>query len=248
MRSVWVGYDSREVAAYATACSSIRKYDGQLIVRGLVLPDLVEKKLYTRPTLWDKRALDGPVMIDVLSKRPDYDGSVSTEFANSRFLTPLLAGRGMALFADCDILVRSPLDELFRIAENSKDKAVWCVKHNHVPTEHFKMDGKTQTKYLRKNWSSVMLFNCDHPANKGLTMDMVNTLPGRDLHRFCWLDDSEIGELDPAWNFLVGHTKCDNPKIVHFTSGGPWMKGYENVPYADEWRAELNRWAVRGIW
>jgi hypothetical protein len=89
-----------------------------------------------------------------------------------------------------------------------------------------------------------MLFNCDHPSNAKLTVEMVNTLPGRDLHRFCWLEDDEIGELPIEWNWLAGHCSSDiNPSIVHHTDGTPAMFGYEDAPYADEWRAELARWA-----
>jgi len=64
------------------------------------------------------------------------------------------------------------------------------------------------------------------------------------LHRFCWLEDEEIGELDPAWNYLVGHTKdVPDPHLVHFTDGVPFMKGYEHCEYADEYRRELELWA-----
>ena len=107
------------------------------------------------------------------------------------------------------------------------------------------MDGQAQVQYARKNWSSFMLFNCDHPSNKLLTKDMLNIVPGRDLHRLCWLNDDEIGELPPVWNYLVGYTKTENePKVVHFTSGTPWMPGYENCEYADEANEELRLWAA----
>jgi len=101
------------------------------------------------------------------------------------------------------------------------------------------MDGMVQTSYSRKNWSSVMLFNCSHPSNKNLTVDLVNTVPGRDLHRFCWLKDNEIGELPLEWNYLVGYSKLNGskPALVHFTHGLPDLAGYEDQEYADEWRA-----------
>jgi hypothetical protein len=104
------------------------------------------------------------------------------------------------------------------------------------------MDGQEQTSYPRKNWSSVMAINVDHPANDALDIEFVNVKPGRDLHRFCWLDDNDIGALPPTWNHLVGHTEevCD-PKIVHFTDGGPWFDAFRNVPYADEWFTVLDR-------
>jgi lipopolysaccharide biosynthesis glycosyltransferase len=144
---------------------------------------------------------------------------------------------------DGDMLVRENLTRVFEGLDNNK--AVYCVHHKHVTETTVKMDGQVQTKYARKNWSSLMIFNCDHEANKALTLDTINMLPGRDLHRFCWLDDEEIGKLDHKWNFLVGHSDPSiDPAVVHFTSGTPDMPGYENVPYADEWRNELRRWAL----
>jgi lipopolysaccharide biosynthesis glycosyltransferase len=231
--SIWIGFDPREAAAFAVCRHSIdRRMTQQIPVRGLVLSKLQAEGLYTRPIEF----YENGQLKDVLSDAP-----MSTEFAVSRFLTPLLAKEGWALFMDCDVLVRESLCRLFEIA-NSK-YAVMVVKHQHNPDYGVKMDGQIQTRYARKNWSSVMLFNCEHPANKALTLEMVNTLPGRDLHRFCWLDDEEIGELDPCWNYLVGHTKAEDPKIVHYTDGIPTMRGYEHCEYADEWRAELERWA-----
>lgn len=94
-----------------------------------------------------------------------------------------------------------------------------------------------------------MLFNVNHPANASLTPELVNALPGRDLHRFCWLADNEIGELETGWNYLVGHHTPDDapvPALVHFTDGIPTMRGYEDCEFADEWRAELELWAARG--
>ena len=168
---------------------------------------------------------------------------MSTEFAVSRFLTPTLAGSGLALFLDCDILARHELSRLWRAAERDPTKAVWVVQHDYIPQNDVKMDGQAQTKYARKNWSSVMLFNVDHPSNKKLTVEMVNSVPGRDLHRFCWLDDSEIGRLDSEWNFLVGITQpYIDPCLVHFTNGGPWFEEYRDVPYADEWLEHRKAW------
>jgi lipopolysaccharide biosynthesis glycosyltransferase len=231
--SVWIGFDPREAAAFAACRQSIRLWNKQLPVHGLVLSDLRERGLYTRPT---ERRLGK--LWDVIS-----DNYMSTEFAISRFLVPHLAQRGLAVFMDCDMLVR---DNLARVFDGiSKSKAVTCVQHVYQPPEGEKMDGQVQTSYPRKNWSSFMVFNCDHPSNKKLTPEMVNSLPGRDLHRLCWLKDDEIGELDPAWNWLPGHSSDNiDPKVVHFTEGGPWFTGFENVPYADEWRGALYRWAA----
>ena len=238
---VFLGYDPREFAAFAVAKQSIRNFDRHVPVRGLVLSDLQANGMYTRPT---ERRLGQ--LWDVISQAP-----MSTEFAISRFLVPAIVKQqdsrftpysGWALFMDCDVLVRTNLNELK--AQLDDTKAVMCVKHNHNPVHTEKMDGQVQTSYPRKNWSSVMAFNVDHPSNDALTVEMVNTLPGRDLHRFCWLKDDEIGGLDQSWNFLVGHTDPEvEPDIVHFTDGIPTMEGFRTVPYADEWFRELERCA-----
>lgn len=233
-RAIYIGYDPREAEAFAVCRESIkRRLNLPIPIYGLVLEDLKKRGMFWR--LQERR--DGQLW-DMISEAP-----CATEFSISRFLVPHLAQTGQALFMDCDMLARANLWELFDACDNSK--AVWCVQHKHEPTNTVKMDNQIQTRYARKNWSSVMMFNLDHPGNKRLTPHMVNSLPGRDLHRFCWLDDDEIGELGPEWNFLVGHTKPTvDPKIVHFTDGVPCMPGYENVAYADEWRRERNQWAA----
>lgn len=232
--SIWLGYDPREAGAFAVARSSMeRNLIGAVRVRGLILDRLKDEGLYTRPT-----SRQGGKLWDDISEAP-----MSTEFACSRFLVPNLAGHGWALFTDCDILVRKNLNKIFDQADPRY--AVMVVKHDYRPPEGVKMDGQAQQPYARKNWSSVALFNCDHPANKALTLEMVNGTPGRDLHRFCWLKDEEIGALDPTWNYLVGHTTgVPDPAIVHFTEGIPTMPGYENCEFAGEWHAELMRWAA----
>lgn len=237
--SIWIGYDSREFAAFAVARHSIAaRMTAPIPIRALLLDQLVERRLYTRPTEVKHDSEGNRLLVDVLSKRPDYHGIMSTEFANSRFLVPFLAPRGgWALFVDSDILCRDNIVRLFEACDPSK--ALMCVKHGYITTHMTKMDGQPNVSYSRKNWSSVMAFNLDHPANRSLTLDAVNTLPGKDLHRFCWLDDTEIGALDPAWNWLAGEQPpMTHPKIVHHTLGSPCLRGHEDAPYAAEWRAE----------
>ena len=117
--------------------------------------------------------------------------------------------------------------------------AVCVVKHNHVPSVASKMDGQPQTTYKRKNWSSVILWNLDHPAHKALTPQSLNLLPGRDLHAFCWLADDEIGELPRTWNWLEGVYPVMNPPpaLIHYTHGGPWMD-MDYVAFGDLWKRE----------
>ena len=241
-RSIFIGWDPREAAAFAVARHTMRQHMSRNIpVRGLVLEELGALGLHSRPMTVGAAGK----LFDKLSSRPDYDGAISTEHANARFLTPFLVSSGWAMFCDGDILVRSDVNELFDSLDPAM--AVYCVKHDYAPTASVKMDGQAQTRYGRKNWSSVMVVNVDHEANKALTIDMVNSLPGRDLHAFCWLPDGLIGELDPAWNWLVGHSDpAVDPKLVHFTSGVPDMPGYGNVAFAEEWRSARRDWAIRG--
>jgi lipopolysaccharide biosynthesis glycosyltransferase len=231
--SIWIGFDPREAAAFAVCRWSIEHNMTMPIpVKGIVLADLQEKGLYTRAVETRDNQLFDPIS----------GAHMSTEFAISRFFVPRLAKKGWALFMDCDMLVTVSLARLFEKLDPKY--AVYCVKHNHVPEDMIKMDGQVQTKYGRKNWSSFMVFNCDHAANQRLNLRMLNGKPGRDLHSFCWLYDNEIGELGPEWNYLVGYTpETVKPKVVHYTSGGPWMQGYDNVEYADLWNEALRKWA-----
>lgn len=233
--SIWIGFDHREAAAFAVCRYSIEQNSTvQIPVHGLVLQDLQDKGLYTRAIETRDNQLFDPIS----------GAHMSTEFAISRFFVPRLAKKGWALFMDCDMLVTVSLARLFETLDPKY--AVYCVKHDHVPNDMIKMDGQVQTKYNRKNWSSFMVFNCNHDANQRLNLRMLNGKPGRELHNFCWLYDEEIGELGQEWNYLVGYTPDTvRPKVIHYTSGGPWMKGFEDVEYAEEWRNVLRRWARR---
>lgn len=236
---MWIGYDPREHAAFDVARSSCERWlTRPLPVHGLLLDDLKDRGLYSRPIEYRNSAADKPIMWDVVSDAP-----MATEFACSRFLVPMLAETGWALFADCDVLFRDNVCRLFETLD--RNKAVYVVKHDYHPKNAVKMDGQVQVGYNRKLWSAVCIFNCDHPSNKALTLDYVNSTPGRDLHAFKWLKDSEIGSLHQAWHWVPGHssTRID-PKCVHFTEGGPWFADYRDVPFADEWRAELRRCVV----
>ena len=243
--AVYIGFDPREADAFAVARHSMRRHMTlPIAICGVVLSELQARGLYYRPTTTRVNGEGRWEMIDQLSIRSDYDGRMSTQHAIARFLIPHIHGRGQALFVDGDILVRGNIIELFRQAFLDRSKAVWCVKHNYQPSEGTKMDGQKQVSYDRKLWSSLMLFNCEHPANKTLTIEMVNTLPGKELHRLCWLDDSEIGEFDPKWNWIPGHSNGSvEPALVHFSLGTPSMPGYENVQWASEWHHQLDGWA-----
>ncbi|CAN6304577.1 unnamed protein product [Urochloa humidicola] len=228
---VFVGYDPREHEAYEVCRRSLLRHASiPLDVRPIRQPDLRAAGLY-----WRAR---GP--------------TESTEFSFTRFLTPYLAGyRGWALFVDCDFLYLADIADLLSAvvpsgaAADADRLAVACVKHEYKPAEATKMDGAIQTTYPRKNWSSMVLYNCAHPKNvAALTPDAVSTQTGAFLHRFAWLDDDEIGEVPFVWNFLVGHNRVDpddpatRPRAIHYTCGGPWFERYRDCEFADLWIKE----------
>lgn len=231
--NVFLGFDHREVDGYAVTKSSILKHTPGATVYPLVLNELQDIGLYARPTR-DR--------YDIISQAP-----MSTEFAISRFLVPTLAKHyglsGWVLFMDCDMLIRDNLNNLASVLND--DYAVACVKHQlRDGGADIKMDGCLQTYYERKNWSSVLAFNLDHPANIRLDTHIVNTWPGRDLHALKWLEDGEIQDLAPEWNHLVGVLE-PNPaaKIVHYTLGIPRMNGYRDCEFSTEWFNQLYDWA-----
>jgi hypothetical protein len=161
----------------------------------------------------------------------------STDFSFTRFLTPWLCNyQGWALFTDCDMLVLDDIAKLWALRDDRY--AVMCVKHDHRPKEEVKFLGAVQTKYEKKNWSSVMLFNCAKCT--ALTPDYVNMASGLELHQFKWLgDDDLIGEIPDAWNHLVGY---QDPRkgmsLVHYTVGGPYFNEYRDCEYSEEWNRE----------
>jgi hypothetical protein len=115
------------------------------------------------------------------------------------------------------------------------------VQHDYRPSEKTKMDGAVQTVYPRKNWSSLMLFNCEHPSVRALTPEIVNSETGAYLHRMQWAADSDIGALPADWNWLEGWNKKPangTPNAIHFTRGGPWFEQWQIVEYGNLWLAE----------
>lgn len=212
MIRVFIGYDSAEAVAFSVLSYSIHAHASQPV--GIA-----------------------PVKLTQLAGtfRREANNLQSTEFSFSRFLVPWMAGfQGWAIFMDCDMLMREDVARLWELRDERY--AVQVVKHRHVPKEEVKFLGHTQTKYEKKNWSSVMLMNCAKCT--ALTPQYVNSASGLELHQFKWLgDDGLIGELPPRWNHLVGYDAAD-PKaaLAHFTIGGPWFPDFAQSEFADEWR------------
>jgi lipopolysaccharide biosynthesis glycosyltransferase len=220
--NIYIGYDSREDLAYQVSHYSIKSLSPEANILPLKLNELRAQKLYYR----------------------EEDKLGSTEFTFSRFLIPLLNNyKGWALFCDCDILFLKPVEELFSLTND--DYAVMCVQHDYKPTNKNKMDGKLQSIYPRKNWSSLVLWNCGHPSNQKITIDLVNdpNTTGKYLHRFSWLKDEEIGAIHHEWNWLAGwyqEPQDGKPKAIHYTEGGPWFSNYRFCEYNEIWKKKLN--------
>lgn len=222
---VYIGFDEKEQAAVDVAVKTLRE------VSGIEAELLRADRLRDAGLLWRMTDHRGGQAYDLVSNAPK-----STAFAASRFLVPLLCQSRWALFSDCDVVfLRNPLEILDEIETG---KAVYVVKHDHRPAEQWKMVNQVQTAYPRKNWSSIMLFDCTHQANRRLSLHDVNTRPGRDLHAFFWLHDDEIGSLDPAWNWLVDVSlRPDNLGLAHLTLGGQWLPGWKGGSFDAEWLA-----------
>lgn len=216
MIRVFIGFDPRETVAYHVLSHSIHARASEVVsITPLMLSQM--DGLMTR----ERNPLQ------------------STDFSFSRFMTPYLCDyQGWALFMDCDMLMLDDIANLWKLRDDKY--AVMCVKHDHVPAEDTKFLGAPQTRYEKKNWSSVMLFNCAKCT--ALTPEYVNTASGLDLHRFNWLgDDDLIGEIPHRWNLLVGYDETlptEQVSNLHYTIGGPYFDDYRDTDYSAEWFAE----------
>lgn len=223
VRKVFIGWDAKEVAAYDVAACTLQKHSSQELDIVPLKLDALRKSGF----LWNV----GPGYGDILD-----DVSPSTEFSRTRFLLPFLVEHGWALYCDCDVVALGDVEEIFQLGRSNPKYALFCAHHPDLAEVGEKMGGKYQRPYGRKNWSSVILWNCGHEAHKRLSLHQINHWPRRLLHRFSWLDDDEIGTLPPSWNWLVNvQPQPKVTKLAHFTLGGPWIPGYRPSAHDDLW-------------
>lgn len=210
MINLFVGFDPREAVAYHVFCNSI--------IQNTSVPVQIT-----------------PLVLSQLQEFNERHDDRSNDFVYSRFLTPYLSDfKGWAIFADGDMICQGDLKELIDMADPSK--AVMVVKHDYQTKATQKYLGNINENYPRKNWSSVILWNCDHPKHKILTPNFVSKQTGKFLHRFSWLDDQDIGELPLEWNWLASEYRVNREaKLIHFTLGTPCFKDYKNSDMADIW-------------
>lgn len=204
MFKIFIGYDSRMPVASDVLAYSLRKHSSV------------------------------PLDIQFLKKKDlDFDRQdnlSSTEFTYTRFLVPHLCNHnGIALFMDNDMLCFSDIKEIFDL--DMTNYALRVVKHNYNPTNTIKMDGRTQTQYPRKNWSSFMLMDCS--KLQCWTKETVTTQPPAWLHRFEPIPDDQIGRIEPTWNVL--DEVNPDTKLVHYTNGGPWFDAKADIPHGHQW-------------
>ena len=211
-----VGFDQRESIAYHVFIQSI--------IENSSLPVLFV-----------------PLAINVLNGYKETHTDKSNDFIYSRFLTPYLNNfNGWAIFADGDMICQADIKELWDLRDESK--ALLVVKHDYQTKAHKKYLGNINENYPRKNWSSVILWNCAHPKHKILTPEFIASQTGKYLHRFSWLDDTDIGELPREWNWLaIEYPENKNAKLIHYTLGTPCFKEYKNTEMADIWYETYNR-------
>jgi lipopolysaccharide biosynthesis glycosyltransferase len=210
---IFVGYDPREAVAYHVCVNSIVRQASQPVA---IVP--LALNLFTDYT---ETHTDG-----------------SNHFIYSRFLVPhLMDYAGHAIFIDGDMIVRGDIVELWNLRDYTKD--VQVVKHNYQTRMTKKYLGSKNENYPRKNWSSVILWNCQNPANKKLTPQFVEKATGAELHRFTWIPDDRIGALPVEWNWLPDEFGPNaNAKLLHYTLGAPCFHEFATTPQADEWHRE----------
>tara|TARA_Y100000004_G_scaffold49146_1_gene54110 strand:+ start:393 stop:1082 length:690 start_codon:yes stop_codon:yes gene_type:complete len=223
--NVYIGYDSRQDRppkynkvinpCYQVCKSSIIKNSNDVNVIPLKLNELIDEGIYYR----------------------EVDPLASTEFTYSRFLVPYLNDfKGIAIFCDSDFLWQCDINDLLEYYNHNN--SVMCVQHDYTPKTDTKMDGVVQTTYPRKNWSSLMMFNCEHKDIKNLSVENINTKEAKYLHRMKWTD--KIGEIPMTYNWLEGdYPNNMHPKVIHFTNGGPWHETWDG-DYKENWLKVYN--------
>lgn len=213
MIPVFVGYDPREAIAFHVCVNSIIRHASQPV-------QII------------------PVALNLFKDYSETHTDGSNHFIYTRFLVPhLMNYQGWAIFIDGDMIVRTDITELWNLRDETKD--VLVVKHDYKTKMKEKYLGSKNEDYPRKNWSSVILWNCGNSPNKTLTPEFVQKSTGAELHRFTWLDDSRIGELPKEWNWLPDeYGENSNAKLLHYTLGTPCFQEFANTPMGNEWHRE----------
>ena len=206
-----VGFDQREAVAYHTFVQSVVD-NSSVPVRFL------------------------PLNTKSLSDYTELHNDGSNDFIYSRFLVPhLMNYSGWAIYADGDMVCLEDIEKLWD--QRDKKFAVQVVKHDYKTKIKNKYWGNKNEDYPRKNWSSLIIWNCEHPSNKILTPKFVQQQTGAFLHRFTWVKDHEIGDLAVEWNWLaMEYEEKQDINLIHYTIGTPCFEEYENTSLSSYWK------------
>ena len=166
----------------------------------------------------------------------------STDFAITRFLVPFLCDyQGFAVYMDGDMVCLDNPAELagYMTLMEKYNYAVRVVKHDYTPTEETKFLGNIQSRYDKKNWSSVMVFN--NALCTRLSPEYVEKAPGLELHQFRWCGEHQVAALPKEWNWLIdvpGYENFNRAKLIHYTKGSPCFPEYANCTASELWHKE----------
>ena len=210
---IFIGFDPREAVAFHVCANSI--------IRHSTSPVAIH-----------------PVALNLFQDYSETHTDGSNHFIYTRFLVPYLMDyKGWAIFIDGDMIVRDDITNLWNLREPDKD--VMVVKHDYKTRMKEKYLGSKNEDYPRKNWSSVIIWNCSTYPNRRLTPEFVQRSTGAELHRFTWIRDERIGELPREWNWLPDEYGA-NPaaKLLHYTLGTPCFHEFADTPQGEEWHRE----------
>lgn len=158
----------------------------------------------------------------------------SNAFIYARFLVPhLMAHKGWAIFADGDMICEDDIAKLWALRDDQY--AAMVVKHDYKTKHPVKYLGAKNEDYPRKNWSSLILWNCGHEANWTLTPHYVANASGAMLHRFQHLSDHQIGEIPAEWNHLVMEYDDKPASLYHYTIGTPCFDEFKDCEQSERW-------------
>jgi len=182
-----------------------------------------------------------PLSLNIMKFYEETHTDKSNQFIYTRFLTPYINNfSGWAIFADGDMICQADIKELWELRDETK--ALQVVKHNYKTKAKKKYLGNINEDYPKKNWSSLILWNCAHEKHKILTPEFVASQTGKYLHRFSWLSENEIGELPKEWNWLaIEYPENKNAKLIHYTLGTPCFKEYQFTDMANIWYKTYSR-------
>jgi lipopolysaccharide biosynthesis glycosyltransferase len=213
MIPVFIGYDPREAIAFHVCVNSIIRHSSQPV-------SII------------------PLALNLFQDYQETHTDGSNPFIYTRFLVPyLMRWNSWAIFMDGDMVVQADITDLWNRRDHSKD--VMVAKHDYQTRSQQKYLGNVNENYPRKNWSSVILWNCGNFPNRCLTPEFVQNSTGQYLHRFSWLDDARIGDLPLEWNWLPDeYGENPNAKLLHYTLGAPCFEEFADTPQAEAWHRE----------